>query len=169
MSESIDIGIKFDDSFDRQLRRHEPLFDPVSKLILHLGETWISGDDIYCEVRAVGFFTQLLTLICDLDAAESETAGKIQLYDETYLSLRLESEKLTIEHRYNEAAIDNPDERLGIGAESTADFNQVALEALEGAEQVNERIAEVINDTDQSKLYQLNTAIEAARERFGEE
>lgn len=166
MIESINIGVKFDDSFDRQLQSHDGLFDPVSKLILHVGGTWISGDDIYCEVRAVGFFTQLLTALCEL--AEGETDQQVRLYGGTYLTFHRDSDKLTIAHRYSEAAINDSDERLGIGAESTAEFSQVALAALDGAEQVSERVAEVVDDPDQSKLYRLNKTIEEAQERFGE-
>ena len=167
MSESIDISIKFDERFDRQLRRHSGLFDPVSKLVLRLNKTWISGDEVYCEVRAVGFFTQLLTALNEL--AEGVTDKQIRLYGETYLAFHRDGNELTVAHRYSEAAIDDPEERLGIGTESTAEFSQVALAALEGAEQVSERVTEVIDDPDQSKLYRLDAAIDEAHKRFGEE
>lgn len=166
MSEPIDISIEFDDSFGRQIQNHGGLFDPVSKLVFRVGETWISGDDVYCEVRAVGFFTQLLTALGKL--AEGETDQQIRLYGETYLAFHRDGDELTVAHRYSEAAIDDPDERLGIGAELTAKFNQVALAALGGAEQVSERVAAVIDDPNQSKLHRLNAAIDETQERFGE-
>lgn len=164
MNEHIEVGIEFDAGFDRQLWNHGGLFDPVSKLLFRVGDTWISGYDVYNEVRAVGFFTQLLTVLIDL--AEGEANEHIRLYDDTYLSFDRSGDEVTVAHRYTKAAIDNPNERLGIESEAAVELTEVSLAAINGAEQVKERVTANISDPDQSKLHRLEDAIENARRQF---
>lgn len=164
MDEPIDISIEFDDGFDRQIRSHGELFDPVSKLVFRVDETWISGDDVYCEVRAVGFFTQLLTALSEL--AQGETERRIRLYGDTYLAFHRSGDELSVAHRYTEAAIDDPDERLGVESEVVTELTQVGLAAIDGAEQVKERVLTVVDDSDQAKLHRLDSAIDTAQRQF---
>ena len=167
MSEPIKISLRFGERFERQLRNHGMSLDPVSHLVLRLDGTWISGENAYNEVRAVGFFTELLTMLRDLDGGA--TNKKSLLFDDTYLSLSRDGSELTIGHRYSEAAIDDQKKRLRIATEATAELDEVALAAIEGAEQVSERVKELVDDSDHPKLTRLDERIEVARERFGAE
>jgi len=164
-SKSVEISLRFSERFDRQLRNQSGLFDPTSYLEVRIGDTYGSVDEFCCEVVAIEFFIDFLTSLCKIDKSENKEVVQLSNHY-MHMPLHRDGDELTIALRYSEAAIDDPEERLEITKEATAELDEVALAAIDGAEQVSERVAAVLDDSDHGKLHRLDATIETARERF---
>lgn len=157
-SNHVEIGIEFDEQFDKQLDQHEVLFDPVSRLRFRIEETWISGGSAYHEVRAIGFFTQLLTTLLAL--YEESDNEQIRLFDDTYLAFDRTNGEVTVGHRYTEDAINDPDEVLGIESEAAAPIDTLAEAAVLGAEELLDRVRRDGAPEDDDQLRRLQSTLQ---------
>lgn len=158
------IGVKLDNSFHAQLEQHQPLFDPVSKLVFRVSGTWISGDEAYSEVRAIGFFTNLLEALVSLD--DGSEKEHLRLHSDTYLSFSRSGDDVTVGKWYSETAIENTDERLGIEPEATTRLEVLIDATVKGAEEVHDRVVDTRGTAGDEKVRTLREGIEQASKRI---
>lgn len=164
--ERTEVGIEFDEGFEEQLDGHEALFDPVSGLECRVGGTWISGESAAFEVRAVGFFTDLLDCLSEL--YESEGRKRIRLFDDTFLVFDRTDDGVRVAHRYSAAAIDDPDELLGIESEGTTEMEALGAAAVTGAKDLLDRLRTAGIPEEEPKVRRLRSALRDLEDRLAD-